>query len=153
MSSSTGLPVLRKEFILDPYQVYEARAAGADAVLLIAAALDDGALRALYELAGEQDMAALVEVHGVAELERALSIGCRIIGVNNRDLRTFEVDLETTARMRELIPNDVVLVSESGIRGRADVDRLRSIGVHAMLVGESLLRADDIGRKIQELVA
>lgn len=147
-----GLPVLRKDFILDPYQVCESRAVGADAVLLIVAALDDGELRSLYQLAGELEMAVLVEVHGATELERALAIGCRIVGVNNRDLRTFEVDLETTARLRALVPAGVLLVSESGVRTRADVEHLASIGVDAMLVGESLLRADDIGRKIQELV-
>ena len=150
---SVGLPVLRKDFILDPYQIYEARAAGADAVLLIVAALDDGDLTALHQLAGELGMTALVEVHGAAELERALAIGPRIVGVNNRDLRTFTVDLETTARLRTLVPADVLLVAESGIRTRTDVERLVSIGVDAMLVGESLLRANDIGRKIQELVA
>ena len=149
---TTGLPILRKEFIIDPYQVYEARAAGADAVLLIVAALEDDELRSLYELAGRLDMAALVEVHGAAGLERALSVGCRIVGVNNRDLRTFEVDLATTAHLRALVPSDILLVAESGIRTRADVERLRVIGVDAMLVGESLLRADDVRRKIRELL-
>lgn len=146
------LPVLRKDFILDPYQVYESRLAGADAVLLIVAALSDGDLKALYQLVHELGMAALVEVHNEAELERALQIGPRIVGVNNRDLRTFEVDLETTARLRPLIPTDVVLVAESGIHTRADVARLAAIGADAMLVGEALVRAPDVGHKVRELV-
>lgn len=149
---SVGLPVLRKDFILDPYQIYQARAAGADAVLLIVAALSAGDLRALYQLARELGVAALVEAHNAAELERALEIGPRIVGVNNRDLRTFEVDLETTARLRPLAPADVILVAESGVHTRADVVRLAAIGADAMLVGESLVRAQDVGRKVQELV-
>jgi indole-3-glycerol phosphate synthase len=149
---SAGLPLLRKDFMLDPYQVYETRAAGADAVLLIVAALDDGDLRALYQLVCELGMAALVEVHNAAEVERALKIGPRIVGVNNRDLRTFKVDLETTARLRPLVPADVILVAESGVHTRADVARLAAIGADAMLVGESLVRAQDVGRKVQELV-
>jgi indole-3-glycerol phosphate synthase len=145
-------PVLRKDFILDPYQVYEARAAGADAVLLIVAALSDDELLALHRLVDELGMAALVEVHDKAELERALDISPRIVGVNNRDLRTFDVDLETTARLRPLIPADVILVAESGVHTRADVARLAAIGADAMLVGEALVRAQDPGRKIRELV-
>ena len=147
-----SLPVLRKDFILDPYQVYEARAAGADAILLIVAALSDGELASLYRLVRELGMAALVEVHNTAELERALRICPRLVGVNNRDLRTFEVNLETTARLRPLIPAEVTLVAESGVHTRADVTRLEAIGADAMLVGESLVRAEDIGRKIQELI-
>lgn len=147
-----GLPVLRKDFVLDPYQVYEARAAGADAVLLIVAVLSDDELKKLHALTHELGMAALVEVHNAAELERALRIDPSIVGVNNRDLRTFEVDLETTARLRPLIPADVILVAESGVHTRADVARLTAIGVDAMLVGESLVRAEDIGHKIQELI-
>lgn len=149
---NVGLPVLRKDFILDPYQVYEARAAGADAILLIVAALSDGELASLYRLVRELGMAALVEVHNAAELERALHIRPRLVGVNNRDLRTFEVNLETTARLRPLIPTEVTLVAESGVHTRADVTRLEAIGADAMLVGESLVQAEDIGRKIQELI-
>jgi indole-3-glycerol phosphate synthase len=149
---NVGLPVLRKDFILDPYQVYEARAAGADSVLLIVAALSAGDLKALYQLVRELGMAALVEVHNAAELERALKIGPRIVGVNNRDLRTFKVDLETTAHLRPLVPTDVILVAESGVHTRADVARLAAIDVDAMLVGESLVRAKDVGRKVLELV-
>jgi indole-3-glycerol phosphate synthase len=146
------LPVLRKDFILDPYQVYEARAAGADAVLLIVAALDDRQLAALHALAHQLGMDALVEVHSKVELARALSVGPTIVGVNNRDLRTFEVDLGTTARLRPLVPPDVVFVAESGVRSRADVERLAALGAHAMLVGEALVVAPDVGRAVRELV-
>lgn len=152
---SVGLPVLRKDFVLDPYQVYEARAAGADALLLIVAALDDDELKVLSRLAHKLGMAALVEVHDGAELARALRVDLasdrRIIGVNNRNLHTFEVDLETTARLRPLIPAGVVLVAESGIHDRANVARLADIGVDAMLVGEALVQAKDVRQKIQEL--
>lgn len=149
---AVDLPVLRKEFVVDPYQVYEARAAGADALLLIAAVLDDDELAQLGALALELAMSALVEVHNEVELARALRIDPRIVGINNRDLKTFAVDLENTARLRPLIPVDVVLVAESGIRTRADVDRLGRIGVNAMLVGEALVRAEDVGRQVRELV-
>ena len=146
------LPVLRKDFIVDPYQVYEARAAGADAILLIVAALQPGELDDLYRLTRNLGMSALVEVHDEDELDLALRIGPRIIGVNNRDLRTFEVSLDTTARLRPFVPDEVVLVSESGVHTRADVERLAAIGADAVLVGEALVRADDVGRKVQELV-
>ncbi len=148
---NVSIPVLRKDFVLDPYQVYQARAAGADAVLLIVAALDDGDLDALHRLIRRLEMSALVEVHDEAELERALKIGPRVIGVNNRNLHTFEVDLETTARLRPLVPADVVLVAESGVHTRADVARLAAIGADAMLVGEALVRAADVGQKIRQL--
>jgi indole-3-glycerol phosphate synthase len=155
------LPLLRKDFIFDPYQVYEARAAGADAVLLIVAALDDGDLAALYRLVRELGMAALVEAHDAAELARALRLGPRLVGINNRDLRTFEVHLETTIRLRPLLPAGVTLVAESGVRTRADVDRLAAAGVDAVLVGEALVRAGHTGaasmsgaagRRVRELV-
>ncbi|MBN1581679.1 MAG: indole-3-glycerol phosphate synthase TrpC [Anaerolineae bacterium] len=146
------IPVLRKDFIIHPYQVYEARAAGADAVLLIVAALTDGELAALYDLVCDLGLSALVEVHNEAECRRAVKIEPRIIGVNNRDLQTFTVDLETTARLRPLIPADVILVAESGIHTAADVARLAQIGVDAMLVGESLVRAQDVGRQVRELI-
>jgi indole-3-glycerol phosphate synthase len=146
------LPLLRKDFVLDPYQVYEARAAGADAVLLIVAALDDGNLAALHRLAGELGMAALVEVHDADELHRALEIGPRIVGINNRDLHTFQVDLGTAVRLRSLVPPDVVVVAESGVRSRADVERLAAAGINAVLVGEALVRAADAGRQVRELV-
>ncbi len=148
---AVDLPLLRKDFIFDPYQVYEARAAGADAVLLIAAMLSDGDLCRLHELIGELGMAALVEVHDEAELERVLRLGPRLVGINNRDLRTFKVDIETTARLRSLVPAEVTLVAESGIHTPADVTRLAELGVDAMLVGESLVTASDVAAKIHEL--
>lgn len=147
------LPALRKDFLFDPYQVVEARALGADAVLLIVAILDGGLLGEMLALAGSLGMAALVEVHDAAEVDRALAAGARIVGVNNRDLRTFEVDLETTRRLRALLPPECLVVSESGIHSRADVARLREWGVHAMLVGESLVRAGDVAAKVRELLA
>jgi indole-3-glycerol phosphate synthase len=147
-----NLPVLRKDFILDPYQVYQARAAGADAILLIAAALSDDALHSLHRLAAELGLAALVEVRSAAEVVRALKVGPRIVGVNNRDLHTFELDLETTARLRPLVPAEVILVSESGVHSRADVARLESIGADAILIGEALVRAQNVGAKIRELM-
>jgi indole-3-glycerol phosphate synthase len=146
------LPILRKDFVVDPYQLYEARAAGADAVLLIVAALADGNLGALHRLAGDLGLAALVEVHDAAELVRALKIGPRFVGVNNRDLRTFEVNLDTTLRLRSLVPGGVILVAESGVHRRADVERLAAAGVDAVLVGEALVRAENAGRQIRELV-
>jgi indole-3-glycerol phosphate synthase len=149
---SVDLPVLRKDFIVDPYQVYEARAAGADAVLLIVAALRGDELRALYGLVRELGLAALVEVHDEAELDRALRIRPRLIGVNNRNLHTFHVDLETTARLRSMVPAGVVLVAESGIHTRADVERLAAIGADAILVGESLVRARDVGSQVAQLL-
>jgi len=148
---TVDLPVLRKEFVLDAYQVYQARAAGADALLLIVAALNDAELRSLYALAYELGMAALVEVHDTAELERALTLAPRILGINNRNLHTFEVSLDVTARLSSRVPPETVLVAESGIHTAADVERLAALGVHGMLVGESLVRAPDVGAKIREL--
>ena len=147
------LPVLRKDFLFDPYQVYEARAAGADAALLIVGILDDGLLRELHDLVGELGLAALVEVHDEGELERALGAGARIIGINNRDLRTFQVDLGTTGRLRALVPDDCVVVAESGIHTRSHVEQLREWRVDAMLVGESLVTSGDIVGKARELLA
>jgi indole-3-glycerol phosphate synthase len=120
-------------------------------VLLIAAALDDAALRSLYELVHELGMSALVEVHDEAELERALGVGPRVVGINNRNLHTFEVSLDVTARLSALVPPGTVLVAESGIHTAADVERLAGLGVQAMLVGESLVRALDVGAKVREL--
>ncbi|MBP7963333.1 MAG: indole-3-glycerol phosphate synthase TrpC [Caldilineaceae bacterium] len=134
------VPVLRKEFIYHEYQIYEARMAGADAVLLIVAVLSDTELRTLLQLTHNLKMAALVEVHDEAEVERALAAGAQIIGVNNRDLRTFEVDIETTARLRALIPADKILVGESGIRTVEDVARMAEMGCDAILVGESFCK-------------
>lgn len=141
--AAVPLPVLRKDFIIDPYQVYEARAWGADAVLLIAAALDAGQLRELLALVGQLGMDALVEVHTAAELETALVAGAELIGINNRDLRTFVTRLEVTLELAGRIPPGPVVVSESGIQSRADVERLAAAGVHAILVGESLVTSPD----------
>ena len=153
-SRNIQLPVLRKDFIYHPYQVLEARVAGADAILLIMAVLGDADYRDLLAYARELGMAALVEVHNEAELARALKEAPRIIGVNNRDLRTFEVDLNATARLRPLIPDDVLLVAESGIRGAEDVTTLKAMGVDAILVGETLVRQrpEQRKRKVQQLV-
>jgi len=148
---AVDVPVLRKDFVVDPYQVYEARAAGADAVLLIVAALDDATLRDLYALIRRLSMTALIEVHNAAELERALLLRPRLIGVNNRDLRTFHVTLDTVAALRPRIPDNVVVVAESGIHTPEDVARLRAIGVDAMLVGEALVTARDVGEKVRQL--
>lgn len=144
-------PLLRKDFLFDPYQVYEARARGADAVLLIAAILEPDLLADLIRLAADLGMDALVEVHEQGELERALRAGATFVGVNNRDLRTFDVDLATTERLRPSIPPSVTLVAESGISTRADVERLQALGVHAVLIGEALVTAPDPAAKIREL--
>jgi indole-3-glycerol phosphate synthase len=149
--AAVSVPVLRKDFVLDPYQVYEARATGADAVLLIVAALDNARLADLHALIIELNMAALVEVHDEAELERALALGAPLIGVNNRDLRTFTVDLATTERLARLVPPDVTLVAESGIFSGADVRRMGAAGAHAVLVGEALVTAPDIAARVREL--
>lgn len=137
---AVGLPVLRKDFVIDPLQVAEARAAGADAVLLIVRILDDALLAELLACAQDHALAALVEVHDASELERALASGARVLGVNNRDLATFTTDLDVTLRLLDRVPPETLVVSESGIRSPADVERLGGAGVHAVLVGESLLR-------------
>jgi len=141
---SKGVPILRKDFIFDPYQVYEARVAGADALLLIAAVLEDGELKNLLSLTQRLKMEALVEVHTEEELERVIALGARIIGVNNRNLQTFEVDFENTARLRRLMPADVITVGESGLKTTSDVEQMRDIGVDAVLVGETLVKSRDI---------
>jgi len=148
------LPVLRKDFIYHPYQVLQARVAGADAVLLILAVLGDAEYRDLLSYTRELGMEALVEVHDENELERALKAEPRVIGVNNRDLRTFQVDLGTTARLRPLIPEDVLVVAESGVRNAEDVRKLQRMGVDAILVGESLVRqpSRERKRKVRALV-
>ena len=147
-----GVPVLRKEFIFDPYQVCEARAYGADAILLIVAMLSPERLSELLRLSQGFWMQCLVEVHDERELGVALEAGAEIIGINNRDLRTFVTDLETTERIAPLVPPDRIVVSESGIGSRADIDRVRAAGAHAVLVGESLVTAPDIDTKLRELV-
>jgi indole-3-glycerol phosphate synthase len=149
---AVNIPVLRKDFILDSYQLVEARAAGADAVLLIAECLDDCNLRKLHNEALELGMTPLVEFYEPQNLERVLATGATLIGVNNRDLKTFEVDLNHTIRLREKVPLDYVLVGESGIHTRLDVLRLQEAGVEAMLVGESLMREPDIGAAVDRLL-
>jgi indole-3-glycerol phosphate synthase len=151
--ASCPLPVLRKDFIIDAYQVYESRAIGADAVLLIAACLDDAQLRDFEAIARSLDMAVLVEVHDAAELARALELKTPLIGVNNRNLKTFEVSLDTTLTLRHAMPADRLLVSESGIQSRDDVLRLAAAGVNAFLVGESFMRADDPGLALAQMFA
>jgi indole-3-glycerol phosphate synthase len=147
----TRPPLLRKDFITDEYQVYEARACGADAVLLIVAVLTAPELTSLLELARRLGMAALVEAHDEAEVKAAVRSGANIIGINNRDLKTFRVDLATTGRLRRLIPADRIVVSESGIASRDDIKYLQSLGVNAALVGEALMTAPDISAKLKEL--
>ena len=149
--AAVGLPVLRKDFTLDPLHVLEARGAGADAVLLIVRILDDPALKSLLELATDLGMGVLVETHHTGEVRRALDAGARIVGVNNRDLANFTTDLDTTVRALGEIPRDRVVVSESGIRTAADVVRLGEAGVDAVLVGETLLRASDPGAAARSL--
>lgn len=149
--AACGLPILRKDFIIDPYQVVEARALGADCILLIVAALDDAGLVEMVAAARELDLGVLVEVHDAGELERALPLNTTLIGINNRDLRTFETRLETTLDLLARIPRDRIVVSESGIHTPADVARLRAAGVHSFLIGEACMRAADPGAKLAEL--
>ena len=148
---ASGLPVLRKDFTIDPYQVYEARLIGADAILLIVAALDDAALSDLAVLALELSLDVLVEVHDHAELVRALRLPCRLVGINNRNLRTFETSLDTTLGLLDAMPQDRIVITESGIHRPEDVSMMRANGVHAFLVGEAFMRADDPGDRLAEL--
>lgn len=151
--ASCQLPVLRKDFIVDAYQVYESRVMGADAILLIAAILDDAQMKAFEAIALSLDMAVLVEVHDEVELARALKLKTPLIGVNNRNLKTFEVSLDTTLRLMQEVPADRLLVTESGIRNREDVLRMGAAGVNAFLVGETFMRAPDPGAALAELFA
>ncbi|MBV5294824.1 MAG: indole-3-glycerol phosphate synthase TrpC [Curvibacter lanceolatus] len=151
--ASCALPVLRKDFMIDPYQVYEARVMGADCILLIAAILDDAQMADLEAIARSLDMAVLVEVHDRPELERALRLKTPLVGINNRNLRTFEVSLDTTLGMLADVPADRLLVTESGILGSADVQRMREAHVHAFLVGEAFMRANDPGEALAHLFA
>ena len=151
-AAATRLPILRKDFILDEYQLYEAGAWGASAVLLIAALLPDQTLRRFARLAGDLGLDVLLEVHDRSEMVRALSVEGAIIGVNNRDLRTFAVELQTTFELADLVPADRLLVSESGIRTHADVVQLAACGVNGVLVGESLLRNPDVGIAVARLM-
>ena len=149
---TVSLPLLRKDFIIDAYQVHEARAAGADAILLIAACLELPQLRDFHALAKELYLDVLLEVHDEREMEEALQTDCTLIGVNNRNLRTFVTDLETTSRLARLLPPERFLVAESGINSRADIERLQAYGAGAFLVGESLMREEDMGAKLRELL-
>ena len=151
--AACSLPVLRKDFMIDAYQVFEAAAMGADCILLIAACLDDARMADLEAIAQELGLAVLVEVHDGAELDRALRLHTPLVGVNNRNLRSFEVSLQTTLDLRDRVPADRVLVTESGILARADVARMRGEGVHAFLVGEAFMRAPDPGQALQDLFA
>jgi indole-3-glycerol phosphate synthase len=146
------LPILRKDFVIDPYQIRESRARGADAILLIVAALDRAELRSLLAEAREAGFQCLVEVHSEAELDAAVDAGAEIIGINNRDLRTFEVDLETTRRLAPKVPAGVIAVCESGIHSREDLRSLAASGVRCFLIGESLMRAPDPGARLRELL-
>jgi len=146
------LPLLRKDFIFDPYQVYEARVAGADAILLIAAMLDLPRLKEFAALARELTLDVLLEVHDEGELETALETGCKLIGINNRSLHTFVTDISTTERLAPLLPADRLLVAESGINKREEVVRLRRAGAKAFLIGEAMMREPDIGAKLRELL-
>jgi indole-3-glycerol phosphate synthase len=151
--NACDLPVIRKDFIIDPYQVYEARVIGADCILLIAACLDDCQLKALNDLAHRLGMDVLIEVHDAQELQRALQVENRLIGINNRNLRTFEVSLDTTLGLLSMVASDRILVTESGILTTKDVALMRSHQVEAFLVGEAFMRADDPGAKLAQLFA
>jgi indole-3-glycerol phosphate synthase len=151
--ASCDLPVLRKDFMIDPYQVYEARAMGADCILLIAACLDDAQMQSLEALAMSLDMAVLVEVHDGLELQRALQLKTPLLGINNRNLKTFDVSLDTTLGLIKDVPAGHLLVTESGISTVADVQRMRAAGVQAFLVGEVFMRADEPGQALAELFA
>jgi len=153
VSKATKIPILRKDFIIDPWQVWETRAAGADSFLLITAILDDETLKELLALGRELKMEALVEVHSRDELSRAIARGAKIIGVNNRDLKTFEVKLETSFELIEAIPESCIAVSESGIRSRGDIERLRAAGFDAFLIGEHLMTMPDPAAGLRSLLA
>ena len=151
--AAVGLPLLRKDFIIDEYQIVEARALGADAILLIVAALSDAELAAFTRLAHDLGLDVLVEVHDEAECERALQLPLRVIGVNNRNLHDFSVSLDTSRRIKTMLPADYLLVSESGIHTRADIEALQADGIHAFLVGGALMQADDPGAALSALLA
>jgi len=149
--AACSLPVIRKDFIIDPYQVYEARAIDADCILLIVSALDDEALHSLCDLAHQLEMDVLMEVHDREEMARALKTSARLIGINNRNLRTFDISLDTTLSLLEMVSEDHLLVTESGIHTRDDVQLMRDNGINAFLVGEAFMRAENPGEKLAEL--
>lgn len=149
---AVSLPILRKDFIVDPYQIVETRVLGADAILLIAAILEEETLREFIGCSSELGLASLVEVHDEKDLSKAVAAGARLVGINNRDLDTFRTDLEVSMRLIGRVPKGVAVVSESGIHRRRDIERLMEAGIHAFLVGESLMREKDIGRKLRELL-
>jgi indole-3-glycerol phosphate synthase len=153
IKEAVGLPLLRKDFIFDPYQVYESRAYGADALLLIATILSQGQLEELISLSHSVGLKCLVEVHNEGEVERAVLSDAELIGVNNRDLNTFAVDINTTRRLRPLVPKEKITVSESGIKNRRDIEKLRKWRVDAVLVGEALVTASDVRAKMKELLS
>ena len=151
--ASTLLPVLRKDFMVDPYQIYESRVMGADCVLLIAACLEDAQMAEMEHIAHSLEMAVLVEVHDAHELERALKLKTPLIGINNRNLRTFEVDIQTTIRLKQDVPADRLLITESGILTTNDVQTMRDAGINAFLVGEAFMRAPEPGEALAKLFA
>ena len=153
ISEFSPVPLLRKDFMVHPVQIHEAVVSGADAILLIVAALEDDLLRALYDEAKAFQLDVLVEVHNLEEMERALELGADLIGVNNRNLKTFEVDLATTERLAEEVPDDVLLVSESGIKSPDQAQRALEAGANAVLIGEALMRANDPSREIETYLA
>ncbi|MDX2021572.1 MAG: indole-3-glycerol phosphate synthase TrpC [Deltaproteobacteria bacterium] len=152
VKAAVDLPILRKDFMIDPYQVVEARAFGADAILLIVAALPDATISQLLAQAHDLKMDVLVETHDEAEIARALSVGASLIGINHRDLRTFAMDMDLAVRMRSKIPNDRILVAESGLKTSADVARMKAGGIDAVLVGEGLMRQQDPGQALRQLL-
>lgn len=151
VKKAVSLPVLRKDFIIDEYQIYEARAMGADAILLIAAMLDENTLKAFYQTARNLGLYCLAEAHNEEELNRVLGAGCDIVGVNNRDLKTFHVDLNTTARLAAQLPAGTLLVAESGVKTRADTQFLQKAGASAVLIGETLMRSGDVASALAGL--
>jgi indole-3-glycerol phosphate synthase len=152
IKKAVNLPILRKDFIIDPYQIVETRVLGGDALLLIARILEAGELLEFIGLASELGLSALVEVHDEEDLGKAIAGGARLVGINNRDLETFRTDLEVSMRLARRVPKGITVVSESGIDGRPDIERLMEAGIHAFLVGESLMREQDIGKKLRELL-
>ncbi|PWY54820.1 indole-3-glycerol phosphate synthase TrpC [Legionella qingyii] len=147
-----NLPVLRKDFILDPYQIYESLALGADCILLIVALLDDVQLTDFYQLAHELELAVLVESHSHEELERALRLPTPLIGINNRSLHTFKTDIQLSIQLKQYIPQDKITITESGINTRTDINLMQSHGINTFLIGESLMRAKDIGKALEQLI-